>query len=224
LPAHAQAGSAGERVSIITAAELDPSAGMLPGGEWDAEDGSDRCCWELPRERVERLADPEAALRDRVIRTVLGAWDFREAGEWEPLLARVIESQPAQALHAELAEAFRRFAGSPVFRQLAKARDLRRDVEYLAESPSGEGVMRGVLDCVWQDGAGAWHLLLHDTAGEGAAQGRRGRAGQTRLALAALAVEGQFGGPPKTARCHHWRTGKTSSLGRRGAPRSESPT
>ncbi|MCI0465127.1 MAG: UvrD-helicase domain-containing protein [Gemmataceae bacterium] len=217
LPARGQETPTSERVRILTAAELDPSASVLPGGAWDAEDGSDRWTWELPRERVERLTDPEAALRDRLIRAVLSAWDFRESGAWEPLLLRVIEAQPAAgALLAELTEAFRRFVGLPVFRQLARARDLRREVEYLAPLSSGEGLVRGVIDCLWQDAAGAWHLLLHDTVGEGGGRGKSGSAVQTRLALAALAVESQLGSPPKTARCHHWRTGRTTSLRRSG--------
>ncbi len=211
LPARSPPDLTSARVRIIHAVELDTSAGMVPGGEWDAEDGSDRCAWELPRERVERLADPEAALRDQVIRAVLSAWDFREAGTWESLLARVIEAQPAaRALQAELTEAFRRFARSPVFRQLASARTCYRDMEYLVPLPTAQGLVRGVVDCLWQDGSGAWHLLLHDTSGsEGHA--KRGRAGDRRLTLGILAVQGQLGSLPKTARCYDWRTGKTHS-------------
>ncbi len=191
---------------------------------WDAEDGSDRGAWELPRERVERPADPDAAVRERVIRAVLGIWDFGDPGGWEKLLAEAVQAQArsgaAQAVCAGLEEGFRRFASTPVFRQLARAKNCRRDVQYLLPlSPDAESftaaeqvVVHGVIDCAWQDAAGDWHLLAHDLSGAPKDKRGKGRADQeVGLVLGALALERQFGAAPKMVRRYEWATGKTVS-------------
>jgi hypothetical protein len=195
---------------------------------WDAEDGSDRSRWEPPRERVERLADPGLALRDRVLRAVLASWDFRQSEQWRALLGQAIDrlARP-EAEHpalAQLQEVFQRFAKAPVFRQLSGAAACHRDVEYLLPLPPAEGLpalpgpllVRGVLDCLWQDVEGAWHLLLYDTARGDSS----GRGWETRLAFGALAVREQFGKVPKTARSYRCEEGKVVSL-RGGERRAE---
>jgi ATP-dependent exoDNAse (exonuclease V) beta subunit len=195
---------------------------------WDAEDGSDRSCWEPPRERVERFADSGLALRDRVIRAVMASWDFRHPEAWRLLLAQGIDVLPtpqaAQDALADLAEVLHRFAKAPVLRQLSRVAVCHRDWEYLLPLPPAPGLfalpgplfVRGVLDCLWQDEEGAWHLLLYDTArGDSSGQGW-----ETRLAFGVLAVREQFGRVPKTARSYRWEEGKVVSL-RGGERRAE---
>jgi ATP-dependent helicase/nuclease subunit A len=196
---------------------------------WDAEDGSDRAAWERPRERVERVADPYQALRVRVIRSVLEKWDFREPEGWVNLLPAACDGLPGSGAvrfaREELEGGFRGFARSPVFHQLAEASACLRDLEYLLPLPRPDGLaapsasftVRGVLDCLWRDAEGNWHLLLHGIEAHAAT----GPGLQLRLALGALAVRQQFGRLPKTARCYGWSNGKAVSLHRGRVPREE---
>ncbi len=209
------------RVRIVHVSELkwllDGEAPQV-AAEWDAEDGSDRHAWELPHERLEWLTNPGAAVRDRVIRGVLGTWDFTDPLHWETALARELDALPnadhARLLREEIEPMFRRFVATPVYRQLARASVCRRDVEYLVPLPNGSVLVRGILDCLWQDKAGNWHLLLHDTTGS--PTGRGTKTGQLRPMFGALAVQAQFGGAPKTVRCYDWQAGKTSTWNERG--------
>ncbi|MCC6420355.1 MAG: UvrD-helicase domain-containing protein [Gemmataceae bacterium] len=217
--ARGEADQEGGAPRIVHVAELEATGDVVPVGGWDAEDGSDRREWESPRERGERFADPDAGMRDRAIRAVLGLWDYRDPAGWEPLLRQALEALDGTgALPApELAEAFRRFAATPLFRQLARASEWRRDVEYLVAIPPGERppglpasvMVRGHLDCLYRDRACTWQVLLHDTT-SGTARG--GKRGQVRLAIAALAVREHLGSPPRAVRYYHWQTGQTTTL------------
>ena len=146
------------------------------------------------RNAVDAVAGPPtffvgAALRDRAIRAVLASWDFRDPEGWQAVLGG--------SHRDDLGEVFRAFAGTRVFRQLGKARECRRDVEYLLPLAASPLVVRGVIDCLWQDDAGGWHVLDYDTSA-GSEPGRRKRT-QTvriRLVLAALAAEALVGVVP----------------------------
>jgi hypothetical protein len=210
------------------AALLRGSAPRAHAAGWDAEDGSDRSRWEPPRERVARFADPGLALRERVLRAVLATWDYRQPEEWRALLAQVIDALPtpeaSQPVLADVEDVFRRYAKAPVLRQLAKAIACHRDFEYLLPLPPAPGLfalpgallVRGVLDCLWQDEEGAWHLMLYDTAKDDPS----GQAWEMRLAFGVLAVREQFGKAPKTARCYRCEEGSLASL-RGGVRRAE---
>jgi ATP-dependent helicase/nuclease subunit A len=201
--------STGDGVPVVTVGELerllDPTAPAPAPADWDSEDGSDRSTWELPRERIERSPDTDGARRDRAIRAVLGAWDFRDPDGWQALL----EGGPG----LDLAHVFRTFARTPVFGQLGKAREYCRDLEYLLPLPAVPVVVRGVIDCLWKDHAGRWHVLQYDTSAAADAGGRKRTPKlQSRLVLAALAAEALVGVAPKTVRCYACDTGRTATL------------
>src|SRR5262249_32616257 len=110
-----------------------------------------------------------------------------------------------------------RFARAPVLRQLAGAAVCHRDWEYLLPLPPAPGLfVRGVIDCLWQDAEGAWHLLLFDTARADSS----GQTWETRLALGARAVGERFGKPAKAARGFRCEGGRLTSL-RGGERRAE---
>src|SRR5262249_40942617 len=152
-----------------------------------------------PRERIEPSADGETALRDRLLRAVLERWDYREPDGWRTPLQQALEAQPgaeqARHLRRELGALLSRFAGSDTRRQLAAGRACERDVEFALPVPRGEGEgtawVRGVIDCLWQDGAGDWHLLAYDTGPARQENGGNGR--ELGLVLGACAVEQQLG-------------------------------
>jgi ATP-dependent helicase/nuclease subunit A len=153
---------------------LDSRSSTLVAEEaaFDVEDGSDRTAWVGPRERVEAVDDSEGGRRDRILRGTLERWDFQDPDGWRYALRHVLEAQAkpetAEGQTKELGRLLERFARSETFRQLAAARVCRRDVEFLLRSEGSEGgapgtVVRGVIDCLWQDPQGDWHLLAFTT-------------------------------------------------------------
>jgi ATP-dependent helicase/nuclease subunit A len=202
---------------VITAAELQ---GLLAGTsptprpfQWDAEDGSDRAAWVRPAERIEAGSDGEAALRDRLLRAVLAEWDFADAAGWRPLLGQVIAARArpelARELRPDLEEVLTRFAASATGRALAAARVCHREVEFLVPlAPEPAPVARGLIDCLWQDAGGDWHLLAYAT--EPVPEADRSRDWQRHrpgLVLAAVAVREQVGFWPKTVSRYYLQDG-----------------
>jgi ATP-dependent helicase/nuclease subunit A len=161
--------------------------------QFGAEDGSDRSNWPRPRDDIDSLNNPQFANRDGLLRAILGRWDYRDEDGWRALLEEVAGSEsPVRIREAETLLA--RFAGSAVCRQMATARAIQHDVEFVAALAEPEGWMvRGLLDCLWQDGGGGRHLLAFAT--EPVPPAERQDYIKTRkwgLTLAAWAVRQQF--------------------------------
>jgi ATP-dependent helicase/nuclease subunit A len=146
--------------------------GVIP---FDAEDGSDRTDWLPPRERWFGNEESEKGQRDRILRAVLERWDFQDPAGWRPVLQQTLEAQSMpgidEGLREELERSFERFAQSDTCRQLAAARVCRREVEFCLQGKAGEEaspssscpLIRGIIDCIWQDAGGDWHMLAWDT-------------------------------------------------------------
>jgi ATP-dependent helicase/nuclease subunit A len=190
---------------IVTIAELEQclqspaTAEQLPAAfawQFDTEDGSDRGTWLAPRDCFDSVSDPDEARIARVVQSVLARWDFISPEGWRTLLAHET---------GEVAPWLERFAASELRRDLAAAARLHRDVEFILPWPSpdreGETVyLRGMLDVLWEDAAGEWHLLLFGTRPVRPGEGDKALAARKPgLLLAAHAVRQRWGGWPKTA-------------------------
>ena len=138
---------------------------LLPGAfsrQFDAEDGSDRNHWPARRVCVEPLSQGE-----RLLHAVLRQWDFREASGWRPLLRQTAEHFGLPEEEQALGRSLEAFAGSETFARLAAAAVCHRELEFLLEWPGKDvsaglrqrPVVRGVIDCLWQDTDGGWHLF-----------------------------------------------------------------
>jgi ATP-dependent helicase/nuclease subunit A len=177
--------------------------------QYGAEDGSDRHAWLCPRDRLTPATQQETALRDRVLRAVLRRWDFRQADDWERLLRE--EPGGSGALRGELAPPLRRFARSALRRQLAEAQACYREVEFLTEGLADEERLglHGIVDCLWQDADGSWHLLDFVTAGAvpGPDDGPEGGHWQGLL-LAAQALHRHCGTWPQSVNLYILDSGK----------------
>jgi hypothetical protein len=165
---------------------------------------------------------------ERVLREVLRRWDFAEPDGWRPLLERFLppaEGDGGRGLRAEAERVLERFAASGLRRRLAEARTCRREVEYLFRpGPAGEllPVVRGVVDCLWQDAEGCWHLLFYSfEAVRAADRERHWRRRQAGLVLAAAAVREQTGAwPGSVALCFLADGGLVERAGSRLGQRS----
>jgi ATP-dependent helicase/nuclease subunit A len=192
----------------------------VPGAiQFDAEDGSDRTTWVQPRERLLGGYCSEAAQRDGVIRAVLETWDFQDALGWRPLLEQIQAGPLAVDITAgqrdDLERMLERFAQSETYRQLASARTCRRDVELVLlaatekADAAGHAICRGVIDCVWQDSRGGWHLLALDTEAVAPANLEKDwLARKGLLVLWAVALQRSQGIWPKTISRYYFANGE----------------
>lgn len=169
-----------------------------------AEDGSDRRCWLSPHERGDPRDLPSS---EHELRDALAAWDFRDPEGWR--------SAPGN-----VAEMLGRFATSEVFRELSRANRCLRDVEFqlnLAESDSELSAvpqLRGMIDCLWLDAKGDWHLfgwaLTVDPALEEQWETRR-----PGLVIQSRAVEVSVGVGPKSIGLYSFPEGRAMACTRR---------
>ncbi|MGI9430530.1 MAG: PD-(D/E)XK nuclease family protein, partial [Bythopirellula sp.] len=103
-----------------------------------------------------------------LVHAVLERIDFsRPADDLDALcqhLAPQSIEAPWQAAAAEAATLVRQFLDSSRARELAQATILRREVEFvlpwpLDEQPYAGRYLHGLIDCLYQDQSGGWHLL-----------------------------------------------------------------
>jgi hypothetical protein len=176
--------------------------------QFTAEDGSDRTTWMRPWDRITTPDGSQAAQRDQVLRFVLERWDFRIPQGWRPLLQQALDcfpsQDPAQSRRCGWEEVLAAFADSALRRKLAAARTCRREVEFLLSGPrptsTDQGpLLRGALDCLWQDRQRDWHLLAYTTARVQPNERREHwRVRKPSLVLGACAVHEALGVWPRT--------------------------
>jgi ATP-dependent helicase/nuclease subunit A len=162
--------------------------------QYDAEDGSDRKDWVRGSPARFPMLDPERARQDRLLRSVLERWDCRDPDGWQPLLKELGEGHSLD-LEARLAA----FTQSEIRDRLAAARVRHHDLEVLADWPMPDRenrpvAIRGVIDCLWQDGRKGWHVLAFTWEGA-----ERRDLDRRRLGLWAWALRRRSGVGPRTA-------------------------
>ncbi len=149
---------------------------------------------------------------ERALRTVLETWDFRDPAGLRALVRRHAEEGGAQ-----LQLLLERFAESETCRDLAAATGRQWGVEFALnlarEGAADLPILHGVMDCVWQDTTGHWHLLYFVL--EAVDKGQRDSRWQQhefKVVLAATAMQRQTGAWPKTVRLWLLADGAVISL------------
>jgi ATP-dependent helicase/nuclease subunit A len=184
---------------------------------FDTEDGSDRTAWRLPQEAVAPLADRT----ERVLHRVLAGWDWRTPDGWRALLSAALEPESLaarQQLRIDLQQQLSRFLASAPFRKVSEAVVCHRNLEFLLRAAAVEGLtaagetvpgplIRGVIDCLWRDGKGAWHLLALAT-GQPSSRVDPWLGLKPTVFLWACAVQQQFDAWPKSATLYRFADGK----------------
>ena len=119
----------------------------------------------------------------------------------------------AEAVHDAI-RLVERFAGTPRAKELAAAREIYRELEFLLAWPPDTAaaetapLFRGFIDCHYRDAPGRWHVLdykTHDVAADQVDQ--QARRYQLQLGLYALASETVLKRPPATLTLHFLRPG-----------------
>jgi ATP-dependent helicase/nuclease subunit A len=183
-------------------------------------DYSSRHTAERGRHSLETALDDEPPRLDprglgSLVHAVLAEVDFAQPGDWESILARHAE---LHLTHGEVdfhepQEMLARFLDSPRARQIAQAKQVHRELEFLLAwppentDPQGQ-YLQGYIDCLYQDAAGAWRLLDYKTNRvtpetlTGTAEGYT-----MQMLLYALTVETLLKSPPQEVVLHFLRTG-----------------
>jgi hypothetical protein len=153
-----------------------------------------------------------------LVHAVLAELDFAAPGDVPALVERLAPRHLPGAKNGldEPIDMIRRFLDSPRARQIAAARQVHPELEFLlawppsdspGESPSR--YLEGFIDCLYQDESGQWHLLdyktnrvsrksLHTVAAHY----------EMQMLLYALAVERILGHPPQSLVLHFLRPGE----------------
>ncbi|HEY2883198.1 MAG TPA: 3'-5' exonuclease, partial [Pirellulales bacterium] len=113
-----------------------------------------------------------------LVHQLLARADFEKSFDRAAAFKRIVESQPARvSRHAETAAALvEQFANSVRGKELAKAKRVERELEFLLAWPPNTAVettktptkkadlyLQGFIDCLYEDAAGRWHLLDYKT-------------------------------------------------------------
>jgi len=105
----------------------------------------------------------DAATRGTLLHHCMEHLDFARPQPARRLVRRAVaeldlqESADEQALTGELAEMLDRFKAQPLWSELAEAKQLFRELDFVMAVPPG--VLRGQIDLLYQDAEGQWHIL-----------------------------------------------------------------
>jgi ATP-dependent helicase/nuclease subunit A len=109
--------------------------------------------------------------RERVLRMVMKAWDFRDQDGWQQPLADALAAETSLVRSArlvqELAPELRAFAESELRGELDRAAEVWRDIEFLFAWPFEDEpgpTLQGCIDVLWRDERGGWHVLAWDAS------------------------------------------------------------
>jgi ATP-dependent helicase/nuclease subunit A len=158
-----------------------------------------------------------------LVHRALARVDFAAGADVAALIRRITESSATNVEdHAEVAEeTISQFLKSARARELAQARAVHRELEFLlawpprdtigSPSPTLDGAntkryLQGFIDCLYQDAQGKWHLLDYKT-NRISAENVTAAADQYEMQLGvyALAVEQILGQPPVELIVHFLR-------------------
>jgi ATP-dependent helicase/nuclease subunit A len=134
--------------------------------------------------------------------------------EWCELLAPIHMDENESLAAAEAQAMVEGFLASPRCAELAAAKSVKREIEFLLRWPLDAGdsdlrFLQGYIDCIYRDAAGGWHLLdfkTNQTAGKKVSHVAEPYGLQ--LAVYALALEQALGVRPVDLVLHFLREGK----------------
>ena len=123
------------------------------------------------RDLGESALDPDQATAlGSLVHSVMERVDFANSSNWEDLLNSSAGNSKDRVNDETLAGArqmLARLMSSPVIDDLASARNIYREVEFAMRWPDASSdhpaIIRGVIDLLYEDGGGGWHVLDYKT-------------------------------------------------------------
>jgi ATP-dependent helicase/nuclease subunit A len=132
------------------------------------------------------------------------------------ILERIFGRFGSEALR-EAQKIIRGFLDQPVFRSLQKARQVKREIDFVLNGR--RGLIHGKIDILFQDAAGRWHILDYKTAAGDEAAARQS-AYDLQLEIYALAAERILKVPVCSAIIYYLKNQKAVTL---SFPKEEGP-
>jgi ATP-dependent helicase/nuclease subunit A len=149
-----------------------------------------------------------------LVHAILADLAAERGGDVEKLISQHAVRHLADAATAAEARAMiRRFLESPRWQLLRQAAQAHIELEFLLAWPPEAAradcrYLQGFIDCLYQDAAGAWHLLDYKTNQVDASHLDAAAAGyEMQMLVYALAVEQILGQPPASMTLHFLRPG-----------------
>jgi len=155
-----------------------------------------------------------------LVHVVLAQLDFASPEEIEPLVRRCAAAggnrREMETAIEDATVMLKQFVKSSRTRELATARDLHAELEFLLAWPPDDGengrqaatrcILEGVIDCLYQDAGGRWHVLDYKTNRVTAAGVAQAAAPyEMQMLLYGLAVERILHEPPASLVLHFLR-------------------
>ncbi len=148
---------------------------------------------------------PDPRQLGTLVHDVLEQVDFKNPGDIKTLIGRHASAQRLDLTGPEVAEAVpmvQRFLDSPIAAELAAARQIHRELEFMLAWPPDEPALggrylHGYIDCLYQAADGSWRILDYKT-NRVAADQVAAAAGpyEMQMFIYALAVERVLGRTP----------------------------
>jgi ATP-dependent helicase/nuclease subunit A len=137
-------------------------------------------------------------------------WDLkRPEGSFEPeMLERVFGRFGKNAVR-DARKILRDFMKQPVFRELEKAKQVKREIDFVLNGR--HGLIHGKIDLLFEDPKGQWHILDYKTAA-GDEEAAHNSAYDLQLEIYALAAERILKLPVRSARIYYLKNQKTVTL------------
>ncbi len=168
-----------------------------------------------PEDDDEALVDPDMATTlGIIVHKVLERIDFRAPSQWQELLKNVIDQSLDKVSHDVIQQAttmLTRFFNSPLAEELAQARTIHREIDFLLPWPGEQAtgtepgivparsspLISGVIDLLIETERG-WHILDYKTGDfpQQVSDNQLTRPYELQLGLYAHSVEQWFGSPP----------------------------
>jgi RecB family exonuclease len=121
------------------------------------------------------------------------------------------EQTDAAGLAAELEEMLVKLRSHEIWTHVRDATRVDRELSFVTQAPGL--VLRGQIDLIYRDGAGAWHIVDYKSNRIGA-EGIAPHAAQYELQMMvyALAAKGHVGAPPAEATLYFLRVGQSHAF------------
>lgn len=123
------------------------------------------------RDLSDLALDPDqATAMGSLVHAVMERIDFANPANWDHLLSTSVANSRDRLNDDALVEArqmLARLMSSPLLAELATAKNVYREVEFAIRWPDASGaqtaIIRGVIDLLYEDPTGGWHILDYKT-------------------------------------------------------------
>jgi len=127
----------------------------------------------------------------------------------EPQVLERVFGRFGQSAVSDAEKIIRGFMGQPIFAELRKARQVKREIDFILNAR--HGLIQGKIDILFEDEKGAWHVLDYKTA-VGDEVAARKSAYDLQMEIYALAAERLLKLPVRSAMIYYLKNQKAVTI------------